>query len=111
MEILDLLYILKYRYDKSHKSFLFIIEDNRLDLYTSFGICSCINNIEDMLYQNPHFREDVPKWPTVKFLLQCHFEMGGDGSLGGYWFEKGELKGRRKLINYAIKKLKKDKMG
>lgn len=110
MEMLDLLYLIKKRYDRSHKKFLFFRDDNR-DLYkTAHGICHCLDMILLDLYLDLYPRY-IDKWPTLHFLYECYLERGGGRKFGKFWFYTGELGKRRRLINYAIKKLKNGNVG
>lgn len=105
METIDILYALKKKYDKS---FSFFIKDNRYTNYTHSGICSCLAYYSNELYHQDGkgiLFEDRVK--TLGFLYECYLERGGRMNSSNYWFPQGELKGRRSLINYAIKKLKK----
>ncbi len=108
MEILDFLYLLKKKYDKSHKKFLFI-SDNRKKNETNTGLCYCIYRTA-LFDGHPRITSTFIE-VVIRLLYRYYLERGGKEKYTSYWFPRGELKGRRKLINYAIKKLKKDKMG
>ena len=108
MEILDLLYILKMKYDKSHKRFLFI-PDNRVKNETNTGLCYCMYRIA--LFDANELLSGIRMEAVTRVLYRYYLERGGKEKYTSYWFPRGELKERRKLINYAIKKLKEDKVG
>lgn len=111
METLDILYILKKLYDKSHKAFWFFIKDNRYIKGTGSGMCYSLSYYCNELYLKS--KKEIPfedRQKALHFLYDCYLERGGKNYYDRHWFPTGELTERRKLINYAINKLKKQKV-